>query len=82
MEHTIFMSKKSVTIKEAFEVCLEKRGIYKVIGLSKVTVSQYKREIRENKKYPSVELMTKLLKKAGYTMQQEETWNIPDDTDK
>ena len=62
-----------MTTKEAFEKLLSTRGIYKVLGMHRGTISSMKARIKDDT-YPSEEQMSKLLELAGWKVVQEKKW--------
>ncbi len=62
-----------ISIKSAFYQALQERGVYKKIGLSKPSVSNYLKNI-EKGEFPSHEKMSEILQKLGYAIIQKERW--------
>jgi transposase len=61
--------------KEAFLVMLEVKGISKELGVSKATVSNWKRYIKEGK-VVSLDKMEEMLQKYGAKVEVEKVWEI------
>jgi hypothetical protein len=68
------MIPKGVPLKDAYNIMLDERGIYKTLELTTGTIANTKRAIRENDKYPGDETMRVHLQKASWTKTNEEKW--------
>lgn len=65
------------TTEKAFAALLEQRGIYSQLEVSKSVVSIWKKDIRENGKFPTDKTMQHYLKKAGAKIiKQEVIWQL------
>jgi hypothetical protein len=62
--------------KEAFKHLISHRGIYKVLGVDKSTVSTWKQYLFEGNSI-SIDKMEDVLQRAGATIKQDKIWNIP-----
>lgn len=63
--------------REAFEFMISKRGIYKTLGVSPVTVASWKRSLNgKDSRGLSLDKMEEMLIKAGYFVYEEKIWNI------
>lgn len=62
--------------KEAFRNLISNRGIYKVLGVDKSTVSTWKQYLSDGKNI-SVDKMEEILERAGATVKQDKIWKIP-----
>ena len=61
--------------REAFEAMLQERGVYKKLGVDRSTVAGWKTRLREGKLL-SEDKMKEMLFKYGYTIVQDEVWDI------
>ena len=64
-----------MTTREAFKKLLSERGSAARLGRTRGEFGGYRSRAREGK-YPSEDLMTALLIKAGYKVVQERKWGI------
>lgn len=67
--------------KQAFTLLLNTRGIYKVIGVERSTVSSWKIRMREGDGV-SLEKMEEILLTVGAMVIQEKIWKLPDNFSK
>jgi hypothetical protein len=61
--------------RQAFEALLQERGIYKRLGVSMATVSNWRAYLKAGNSI-SIEKMEEILEKAGATVVQEKVWNL------
>jgi hypothetical protein len=61
--------------RQAFEMMIQERGIYKKLGVERSTVAGWKIYLREGKSI-SLDKMKEMLIKAGAIIVQEKVWNI------
>jgi glutamate synthase domain-containing protein 1 len=62
--------------KQAFEMMLQERGIYKKLGVDTSTVANWKTYLKQGKSI-SLDKMEEMLTKAGATVAQEKLWKVP-----
>ncbi len=64
--------------RNAFLQLLSQRGIYKLLEVSRSTVSNWKRALagQDDKYMPSLDKMEEMLLKAGAKVVQEKVWKI------
>jgi hypothetical protein len=70
---------KILGTKEAFNEMIHQRGIYKTLEVETGTVSNWRKAIKagSGRNYPTLDLMEKMLLKAGWTVAKEKEWNKP-----
>jgi transcriptional regulator with XRE-family HTH domain len=63
----------------AFLAMLEERGVYAKLGVSRSTVSNWKRSIEGNgdQQPPTIDKMEEMLQKYGATVVKDKVWKIP-----
>lgn len=61
--------------KEAFEVMLKERGVYKKLNIDRSTVSNYRAYLKAGT-HISMDKMEQMLLKYGATIVKEKIWNL------
>lgn len=58
---------------------LEERGVYKKLGVTSPTISNWRRALNGDaeRNMPTLDLMEKLLERYGATVAREKIWNMP-----
>jgi hypothetical protein len=66
--------------QEAFAAMIKKKGIQHVLEIERSTLSNLRTAMRAGggKNYPSLDLMSKMLLKAGGIVKKREVWELPD----
>lgn len=75
--HSVFtktQEEKGLLLHDAYKELLTVRGVSNTLDLSRSTVSNIKKQIEENDKYPSIENMRTHLEMAGWRKVDEERW--------
>ncbi len=62
-----------MTTREAFKKLISARAVHNQLGISSAAVRHYRADIKK-KEWPSTDLMSELLAKAGYKVKQEKLW--------
>ncbi len=62
-----------LSLKEAFDQCLNIKALYKKIGLDHSTISNIKQKVKYGE-FPTEKTMKEILLKAGYDVVQTEKW--------
>ncbi len=63
-----------MTTEQAFEKMINERGIHNQLGIDSGTVRWYRNQIKENQKFPTIDKMIELLKRAGWKVKREMEW--------
>lgn len=76
-ERKVFIQTEFDGTKEAFINLLERRGIYKILGVTPPTVSSWRRSLNgKDHRGLSLDKMEEMLLKAGYRVKSEKVWDI------
>jgi hypothetical protein len=70
---------KVLGTKEAFKKLIETKGINNNLGVTRFTVSNWKRALegRDDKNMPTLNKMEEMLIKAGASVVKEKVWKLP-----
>lgn len=70
-----FVDMEITGTREAFEALINQRGIYKLLGVDRSTVSNWKSYLEAGKSI-SLDKMEEMLIKAGANAVQEKVWDV------
>ena len=68
---------KEVSTNDAFEHLVNSPYYWSLTGLSKEVARYYRSVLKTGNKPISTDKKEELLEKAGFTVKQEKTWNLP-----